>query len=120
MWIAQLALVAALVVGCGATETVDPTVTCVEQEFRAELHVDAHDPRMVWATQYETGRNVAVRPRPPGFFTFDAGRPTTLLDRSGEVLSFAGEILRTGCFDAASQSVYIGSADVPEPNRVPN
>jgi len=111
--------------GCGeveteAAETVSPAAVCVEQQFRAELHVDAHDPRMVWATNYETGLDVAVRPRPPGRFTFDRNRPATLLDSSGKVVSFSGEISRTGCVDAARRIVYFGPADLPDPNRPPN
>ena len=61
-------------VGCGTddpTPTAAAQITCVDQAFRAGLHVDARDPRKVWATDYDTGRDVAVRPRPPGQFVFD-------------------------------------------------
>ena len=99
--------------------TVD-VASCVDQPFRAGLHVDARDFRKAWATDYETGRVVAVRPRPPGRFTFDPTRPTVILDAAGNVLSFSGEITQTGCFDAASGVLYIGPGDVPDPNRPPN
>jgi hypothetical protein len=103
-------------------ETDRPTVapTCVEQPFRAGLHVDANDPRMVWATNYGTGLDVGVQPRAPGRFTFDRGRPTALLDGGGNLLSFNGEISLTGCFDAARQIVYFGPKDLPDPKRPPN
>ena len=97
-----------------------PVATCDEQPFRAELHVDANDVRRVWATDYATGRDVAVRPRPPGAFTFDVARPTLLLDGDGDVLSFAGEISQSGCLDAANRTVYLGARDLPDPNRPPN
>ena len=109
-----------VVVGCGGTETVTPAVTCVEQPFRAELHVDAHDPRKVWATDYATGRDLAVRPRSPGAFTFDRDRPMSLLDGFGSILSFSGEISQSGCVDQAGQTVYLGAQDLPDPNRPPN
>ena len=110
-------------VGCGTDDqapTAAAQITCVDQAFRAGLHVDARDPRKVWATDYDTGRDVAVRPRPPGQFVFDAARPTVLLDAFGRIVSFDGEITMTGCFDAQSRMLYIGPADVPDPNRPPN
>ena len=75
---------------------------------------------MVWATDYETRRDVSVRARPPGRFTFDPERPTSVLDSNGTVVTFDGEITMTGCFDALNQIVYIGPVDVPDPNRPPN
>ena len=111
-----------LLVACSETRTVasenlSSVPICVEQPFRAALHVDANDPRSVWATNYDTGRDVVVRARPPGRFTFDRSRPTTLLDGEGNLVSFDGEISRTGCFDATRQVVYIGAQDLPDPNR---
>ena len=120
-----LLLILVALAGCNKVSThepeiVDPIPVCLEEPFRAELHVDANDPRMVWATNYETGLDVAVRPRPPGRFTFDRGRPTTLLDGSGTVVSFNGEISMTGCLDAGTGVVYFGPSDLPNPNRPPN
>jgi hypothetical protein len=109
----------ALVAGCGP-DILEIPPTCVERPYRAEMHVDLGDPRKVWATEYEAMRDVAVRPRSAGGFTFDPGRPTTVLDAAGEILTFDGEITISGCFDAASQVLYIGPADVPDPNRPPN
>lgn len=102
------------------TQSEDLAPVCVEQPFRAELHVDANDPRMVWATHYETGQDIAVQPRGPARFTFDRARPTMLLDGRGNVVSFSGEISLSGCFDAASRTVYVGPGDLPDPNRPPN
>jgi hypothetical protein len=116
-------LLSAILLGC-SVETIPSegalSVTCIEQPFRAELHVDARDPRRVWATNYESGLDVAVRPRPPEQFGFDSARPTILLNGHGDVLSFSGEITKTGCFDAAIGTLYVGPADVPDPNRPPN
>ena len=120
-----LVLILVAVAGCGEVathepQTVKPTPACLEQPFRAELHVDANDPRIVWATNYATGLDVAVRPRPPARFTFDPARPTTLLDGSGTIVSFSGEISMTGCLDAGTGVVYFGPSDLPNPNRPPN
>jgi hypothetical protein len=121
-----LAVVAVgLLAACGQaqpdqTERVSLALTCVEQTFRAALHVDANDSRLVWATNYNTGGDVAVQPRPPGRFTFDRDRPTLLLDGGGNLVSFDGEISQTGCFDAVRQIVYFGPQDLPDPNRGPN
>ncbi|HYO42455.1 MAG TPA: hypothetical protein VES19_04585 [Candidatus Limnocylindrales bacterium] len=51
---------------------------------------------------------------------FDASRPNVLLDVSGKIVSFDGEITMTGCFDAQSRTLSIGPADVPDLNRPPN
>lgn len=93
---------------------------CSEQPFRAGLHVDAGDLRKVWATDYAAEEDVVVRPRPPLRFTFDPNDPTVLLDGNGQVVSRDGEITQSGCFDATSRTLYIGAADVPDPNRPPN
>ena len=113
-----------LVAACGESqqhqsESVAVSPACVEQPFRAALHVDANDSRLVWATDYGSGRDVAVQPRPPGRFTFDRGRPTLLLDGTGKLVSFEGEISQTGCFDVVRQVVYFGPQDLPDPNRGP-
>ena len=111
----------ALLAACGDSEPVptdrDAAPACVEQPFRAALHVDASDPRVAWATDFASGRDVTVRPRPPERFTVDRSRPTQLLDGEGQLVSFDGEISMTGCFDAARQVVYLGADDLPDPNR---
>jgi hypothetical protein len=108
-------------VGCSvAGPTAAAQITCVDQAFRAGLHVDARDPRRVWATNDDAGRDVAVLPRPPGQFVFDASRPNVLLDAFGKIVSFDGEITITGCFDAQSRTLYMGEADVSNPKQPPN
>jgi hypothetical protein len=123
----ELAVVVSLVVlaGCSTLKTDDLEIdglapSCIEQPFRAALHVDAKDPRGVWATNFDTGEVVAVRPRPPSEFTFDPARPTMLFDGSGELLTLNGEISRTGCFDPIRRVVYFGSSDLPDPARPAN
>lgn len=110
-------------IGC-STDVPAPTaaaqIAFVDRAFRVGLHVDVRDPRRVWATDYDVGRDVAARPRPPGQFVFDAARPNVLLDAFGKIVSFDGEITMTGCFDAKSRTLYIGPTHVPDPNRPPN
>ena len=84
-----------LLVGCGnrqteVLESAEFVPPCVEQPFRAAVHVDANDRRGVWATNFDTGEVVAVRPRPPGEFTFDRARPTLLFDGSGDLVTLRG------------------------------
>jgi hypothetical protein len=95
----------------------DPS--CIDRPFRAALHVDADDSRRVWATDFEAGRDVAVRPRPPDQFTFDPARPTVLFNADGDVVSFSGEITVSGCLNPATGTLYIGPSRParPEPRR---
>lgn len=110
----------ASVAGCSdetiPSEHVDDT-SCLDRPFRAALHVDADDPRRVWATDFESGHDVEVRPRPPDQFAFDPARPTVLFNADGDVVSFSGEITVSGCFNPATGTLYIGPADLPDPNR---
>jgi hypothetical protein len=115
-------LLFASVVGCSDATTPSEHVEdtpCLDRLFRAALHVDADDKR-VWATDFESGRDVEVLPRPPGQFAFDPARPTVLFNADGDIVSFSGEITASGCFDPATGTLYIGPGDVPNPDRPPN
>jgi hypothetical protein len=118
---ASLIFAVAVLTACGDAQpdhaSEEPSPACVEQPFRAALHVDAGDPRGSWATDFATGRDLAVRARPPGRFTIDPSRPTELRDGEGKLVSFDGEISATGCVDAVRQIVYLGPNDLPDPNR---
>ena len=128
----RVAASAVLVVGaCGPAPQPSPSpgaeaspsaaaIVCVDRAFRAALHVDGGSDRPVRATHYDTGREVDVRARPPGVFIIDPDRPTILLDASGHVVSFDGEITKSACVDEGTQTIYIWRGDVPDPNRPPN
>lgn len=107
--------------GCSEqTSPPSPIVSCIEQAFRAVLHFDAADPRQVWATDLETGRDVVVRPRSGLVWMLDPGPPTRLLDADRRVVANEGDITISGCFEAASRTYSIGPDDLPPPDRPPN
>ncbi len=112
-------LAALLLAGCGSPNPSDVLTPCVQQSFRAELHVDPTDDRRIWATDYATGQDFMVKPHSPAVFVIDPSRPTTVLNSQGNVFSFAGEIIRTACVDLANGAIYIGPEDIPDPNRSP-
>jgi hypothetical protein len=118
---ASLIFAVAVLAACGDSQpdrtSEESGPACVEQPFRAALHVDASDPRGSWATDYATGRDLAVRARPPERFTMDPSRPTELRNGEGKLVSFDGEISATGCVDMVRQVVYLGPNDLPDPNR---
>jgi len=85
------------------------------------LHVDPADARQVWATDLATEKVLAVRPRPGlGGRGDPASNPGRLLDPSGKVTTFEGEIFRQACLDAISNTYYVGPEDLPDPDRPPN
>lgn len=111
-------LVCAVLFGGCSRETATPQAACVELRSRTELHVDANDARQVWATNYESGLDFTVRPRPPGRFAFDGRDARKLLDGDGKMLATNGTTFEGGCM--VNGTIYIGRADLPDPNRAPN
>ena len=130
MWRARAAVrVVALTLGlvllgaCEATRVVPvaPGPECPKVQVAAVLHVDSADPRQVWATDLATEKSIAVRPRPELGWRVDPGsHPGRLVDASGALATFEGEIFRQACFDALSNTYYIGPEDLPDPDRPPN
>ena len=130
MWWGRVAIrivaLTLVLVSLGACEaarvvTVGPGPDCPKVEVAAILHVDPADPRQVWATDLATEKVLAVRPRPGlGWRVDPASNPGRLLDPSGKVATFEGEIFRQACLDALSNTYYVGPEDLPDPDRPPN
>ena len=101
--------------------TVGPGPGCPKVPVEAVLHVSRGDPRQVWATDLATGNVLAVRPRAELRWRVDPSSDRgQLVAPNGQVATFEGEIFREACFDAFSNTYYIGPEDLPDPNRGPN
>jgi hypothetical protein len=108
---------------CGAARVVTggPGPDCSKVRVAAVLHVDPADPRQVWATDLATEKVLAVRPRTELEWRVDpASDPGRLVDPNDKVATFEGEIFRHACFDALSNTYYVGPDDLPNPDRPPN
>jgi hypothetical protein len=111
-----------VLVGCDASSVILPEVTadCRRQSVEAVLHLDAGDPRQIWATRLEDDAILVVRPRSDLGWRLDSGPPTRLLDADGRVAAREGDILRSVCFDVIMGTYFIGPEDLPSPDRPPN
>ncbi len=117
------AIVLTSIAACEAAKvvTVGPGPDCPKVQVQAVLHVNPNDPRQVWATDLATEHVLAVRPRAElGWRVDPASDRGQLVAANGQVVTFEGEIFRQACFDAVSNTYYIGPEDLPEPNRGPN
>lgn len=118
----MLIAAAPLLAGCDASPGwfVSPGRDCKEVAVEAVLHFDAGDSRRIWGTDLETGRDLSVRPKPALGWRIDPGPPQRLVDRAGRIAVFDGDIFRQACFDASTNTFYIGPEDLPDPDRPPN
>jgi hypothetical protein len=112
-------LAALAVLGCDVGRAT-PSPGCIDQELRAVRHLDAHDPRLIWATDLRTDMELSADVRPETGWRFDPGPPARLVERDGSTAGRDGNILASGCFDAASGRFLIGPDDLPPPDRPPN
>jgi hypothetical protein len=99
---------------------VAPGPGCEKVAVEVVLHVDGTDSRQTWGTKLQSGQVVNVRPRPDLGWAIDPASPARLLDRTGEVATFEGEIFRQACFLQVTDTFYVGPEDLPEPDRPPN
>lgn len=118
----RLLVLGLLLAGCDASSVILPEVTsdCRRRPVEAVLHLDAEDPRQIWATRLDDEAIFVVRPRSDIGWRLDGGPPTVLLDADGRVVAREGDILRSVCFDVIMGTYLIGPEDLPPPNRPPN
>lgn len=90
-----------------------PEPNCKEVEVDAVLHVDEADPRQVWGTDVKTRREMSVSLGPHLVWRMDPGPPQRLLDEAGGVIGLDGDGFRQACFDALTNTYFIGREDLP-------
>ncbi len=118
-----LALAGALVLaGCvgGLDAVTGPDPNCKDVEVSAVLHLDAGAPRQVWATDIKTAADLHVEVQTTAGWTVDPGPPPTLVDGAGRVVGREGDILRTACYDALTNTYFVGPDDLPGSEASPD
>ena len=101
--------------GCvsGLDVLTGPEPNCKDVEVDAVLHVDTADPRQLWGTDVTTRRELSVSPSPNLGWRVDPGPPPQLLDQAGRVVALDGDGFRQACFDALTNTYFIGPEDLP-------
>jgi hypothetical protein len=101
----------ALFVGaCGPLAAEQPTQTpfCLQGQVRAVLQVDTDDPRVVWATNADTGQ--AFELRLPG--GHGVNEHDQIVDPDGRVIGETGDMIVSGCADIIEDALEISEADI--------
>lgn len=108
--------------GCvgGLDVLTGPEPNCKDVEVDAVLHVDTADPRQVWGTDLETGRDFALSPGPELAWRVDPGPPQRLLDEAGQVVGLDGDTFQRACFDALTNTYFIGPEDLSDDENPPD
>jgi len=101
--------------GCvgGLDVLTGPEPNCKDVEVDAVLHVDTADPRQVWGTDVTTHGELSLSPGPDLAWRVDPGPPPRLLDQAGRVVGLDGDGFRQACFDALTNTYFIGPEDLP-------
>ena len=101
--------------GCvaGLDVLTGPEPNCKDVEVDAVLHVDTTDPRQIWGTDVKTRRDISVSPGPNLGWRVDPGPPQRLLDQAGQVVGLEGDGFQQACFDALTNTYFIGPEDLP-------
>jgi hypothetical protein len=101
--------------GCvgGLDVLTGPDPNCKVVEVEAVLHVDTADQRRIWGTDVTTGRDMNLSPSPALAWRVDPGAPHRLVDAAGQVVGREGDIVREACFDALTNTYFIGPEDLP-------
>jgi hypothetical protein len=97
-----------------------PGPNCKEVEVDAVLHVDASDPRQIWGIDLETGRDITVSPGPDLAWRVDSGAPQRLIDHAGQVVGLDGDTFQQACFDALTNTYFIGPEDLSDSESQPD
>lgn len=120
--LAVVVLVPVILSGCQTISEMlgGPGPDCPKSPVEAVLHVDGSRARSIWGRDLQTGQTLDVRPRPVLGWIVDPTSPERVIDASGDVVTFSGEIFRQACFDDSTGVYYIGPEDLPDPNRPPN
>ena len=108
--------------GCvgGLDVLTGPEPNCKDIEVEAVLRVDTADPRQIWGTDLKTGRDMTLSSGPELAWRVDPGPPQRLLDESGQVVALDGDTFRQACFDALTNTYFIGPEDRGDPELPPD
>ena len=115
MTLAVILAASAGLMGCvsGLDVLTGPEPNCKEIAVDAVLHVDTTDPRQIWGTDVKTRREISVSAGPNLGWRADPGPPQRLLDQAGRVVGQDGDGFRQACFDALTNTYFIGPEDLP-------
>ena len=108
---AACALLGALfVAACSPLAAEQPTQKpfCREGQVRAVLQVDTDDPRVIWATNADTGQ--AFELRLPG--GYGVNEHDQIVDPDGRVIGETGDAIVSGCADIIQDALEISEADI--------
>jgi hypothetical protein len=100
-------------VACGSVPSIDlgPQPDCVKTPLFATLHLDATDPRYLWATTRSSGAAIDLRLRSDASLGVREGPPTVLVS-DGAIVGRDGDIVLAGCRDLVTGAYFIGPEDV--------
>jgi len=100
-----------VIASCGAAPAEeDPTsdAMCIEGTVTAVLQVDLDDPRVIWATQPDTGGTLGLR--------LGGGYGITpqdeIVDPHDRVIARTGDTIVSGCRDIIQGAIWISEADI--------
>ena len=100
-----------LAAACGApADEDDPTADamCIEGTVSAVLQVDLDDPRVIWATQPDTGGTLGLR------LGGDYGvtEEDEIIDPDNRIIGRTGDSIVSGCRDTIQGAIWISEADI--------
>ena len=107
---ASAVLGALLVAACSPLAAEQPTQKpfCLQGPVRAVLQVDTNDPRVIWATNADTGKAFGLR-LPGGY---GVNEQDQLVDPDGRVIGETGDTIVSGCADIIQDALEISEDDI--------
>jgi hypothetical protein len=98
---------------CSGADRIDlgPQPGCTKTPLSATLHLDATDPRYVWATSRSTGMAIELRLPSDDSLIIREGPPTVLLWNDA-VVGRDGDIVLAGCRDVVTGAYFIRREDL--------
>jgi hypothetical protein len=105
------ALVGALLIAaCSPLAAEQPTQEpfCLQGTVRAILQIDTDDPRVIWASNADTGNVFELR-LPGGY---GVNEHDQLVDADGRVIGESGDMIVSGCADIIEDALEISEADI--------
>jgi hypothetical protein len=107
---ASAILVVLLAAACSPLAAEQPTEKpfCLAGPVRGILQVDLDDPRVIWATNADTGRAFDLR-LPAGYGVTEHEQ---VIDPEGRVIGETGDAIVSGCADIIQDALEISETDI--------